>query len=294
MGRSTRIWRRLWNFLWSRRAYRFLIKDWISLEDLGACSDVIKTMRFSRNLSPIPMDIPVEKRIVVIAPHPDDDILGAGGTLLKAISKGAEVSIIYLTSGKDSMAGEVERETRDVAKRFGFRTEFLRYPLNRIGLQREVLEHFSSILRSHVPQALFVPFLLDDHDDHRRANQLLLQAYLGGMIPERPVIWAYQVYGVVLPNVVVDITGVKQEKALAIRMWQSQQTSRDWAHYILGLNAFNSRFLRSPRASYVEPFFVVPFGEYMNWCSVYFSGKNEEIYYTPFYREEGNKGINGQ
>src|SRR5258708_6283706 len=43
--------------------------------------------------------ITVDDRIVVVAPHPDDEVLGAGGLIQQARAVGAEVHVIYLTSG---------------------------------------------------------------------------------------------------------------------------------------------------------------------------------------------------
>src|SRR5580704_2711504 len=43
--------------------------------------------------------ITANDRIIVVAPHPDDEILGAGGLIQQACAAGAEVHVIYLTSG---------------------------------------------------------------------------------------------------------------------------------------------------------------------------------------------------
>lgn len=43
--------------------------------------------------------ITVDDRIIVVAPHPDDEVLGAGGLIQQAIAVGAQVQVIYLTSG---------------------------------------------------------------------------------------------------------------------------------------------------------------------------------------------------
>src|SRR5258708_3572481 len=43
--------------------------------------------------------ITADDRIVVVAPHPDDEVLGAGGLIQQAHAVGAEVHVIYLTSG---------------------------------------------------------------------------------------------------------------------------------------------------------------------------------------------------
>ena len=101
---------------------------------------------------------------------------------------------------------------------------------------------------------------MDDHDDHRRANQLLWHAWHGGFVRNDIEVWCYQVYSPVISNVVVDISDVAEQKATAVRMWKSQMKIRKFDHYILGLNAFNIRLL--PRGRYVEAFFVVPMREY--------------------------------
>ena len=46
--------------------------------------------------------------ILIVAPHPDDEILGCGGSIIKYIEKGCRVSVLYLSSG-DSI--EKIRET---------------------------------------------------------------------------------------------------------------------------------------------------------------------------------------
>ena len=43
--------------------------------------------------------VTVSDRIVVVAPHPDDEVLGCGGLIQQACAVGAEVHVIYLTSG---------------------------------------------------------------------------------------------------------------------------------------------------------------------------------------------------
>lgn len=59
--------------------------------------------------------------------------------------------------------------------------------------------------REHGTQAIFLPFLPHDHDDHRRVNQLLLA--ISKELPADSIeVWAYHVYSTVIPNVVVDIT----------------------------------------------------------------------------------------
>ena len=202
----------------------------------------------------------------MIAPHPDDEMLGAGGTLIHALRAGADVRCIYVTSSNPP--AQVEVETTHVAARIGYRTQFLRLPVHAIPFTDESVAALGEALAAEPVNVLFVPIFLDDHEDHRRTNQLLWQAMCRGLIQDSMEVWGYQVYSPVIPNVVVDISDVAETKAEAVRMWASQMSRRKLDHYILGFNAFNMRLL--PKARYVEAFFVVPFGDYCELCQAYF------------------------
>lgn len=271
------------DLLWSRKKYKFAIKEWTTLRDLKACSEVLGTMRFSRNLRPVVVDCPNVKRILTIAPHPDDEILGAGGTLIKAIRNNTEVRVLYLTSGKEVESSNLEKETIAVANKVGYDTLFLRFDNNNISLDKSNLRRVGEEIDRFKPECLFMPSLFDDHDDHRRASHILLQAYRSSLITVDVTVWTYQVYSSLIPNVVVDITKEVPLKDEVLRMWKTQSAHRDWAHYILGLNAFNVRWLRTREPRFAEAFFVVPLSEYIQFCEIYFDRELEGIYYLENY-----------
>lgn len=54
----------------------------------------------------IPEPAPGTQRILVIAPHPDDDVLSAGGELALAVEGGDSVLVVFLTNGDANRAGE--------------------------------------------------------------------------------------------------------------------------------------------------------------------------------------------
>lgn len=266
-GVLTRIIKRIERNVNSRQAYKFFLRDWQSLGDLRGCAAVLSTQRFTRTLEPLEMSAPRGKRIAVIAPHPDDEMLGAGGTLMHALRGGAAVRCVYITSSHPP--AQVEAEAAEVARRVGYRTQFLRFPVHAIPLTGESIDALATALTAEPVDTLFLPFLLDDHEDHRRSNQLLWEAWRRGLIDDSMEVWGYQVYSPVLPNVVVDISDVAEAKASVVRQWTSQMSRRRLDHYILGFNAFNMRLL--PKADYVEAFFVVPAREYFELCQTYFN-----------------------
>ena len=278
---------RVENLIRARQAYRFVIKDWVSLSDLSACADVLSTMRFTRNLKPMVMEAPAGKRLLILAPHPDDEMIGPGGTVIEAIRKGCSVKTLYLSSGgaNCTQASEREAEARRVADQIGFDTEFLDLPPLEFDVGAETTAVLARQITAYAPDILLVTFLLDDHDDHRRASEMLFRAFESGAIAGDLEIWAYQVYTSLIPNVVVDITDTHERKAEAIGLFTSQMKSRDWAHFALGLNAYNSRFLSGPSTPrYAEAFFVVPLEDYADLCRVYFNRPPSETYYSDYYR----------
>jgi N-acetylglucosamine malate deacetylase 1 len=259
--------------LWSRRAYKFVQNRWTGLADMDALADVLSTMRTSRDLKPIELEFPAAKNIVVLAPHPDDEVIGPGGTLIGGIERGCRVTVIYLTSGssKSTRAEIRENEALEAAALMGFETIFLGLS----ALEEHDLKSAAAILHQHLvdlsPDIIFTPFLSDDHIEHRKTGEILVRATEMGNGIRNPEIWAYQVYGAVISNVIVDITTTAEAKASAIRLYESQMKRRDWAHFALGLNAFNSRFLPGGATRYAEMYFVLPLSDYCGFCAPYFS-----------------------
>ena len=270
--------------------YRFVISDWTELGDVKRSAAVLDTMRFSNKLTPQLRDGPDVQRVVVVAPHPDDEVIGPGGTVLKLCDAGCDVTVVYVTDG-DPVATTPDRrqEAEAVARTLGFTPKFLGARAGAIPVDDRGVEALAEAIMEARPEAVLVPFVLDDNDDHRRVNQLLWRALRSNRLPPSIELWTYQVYSSLPGNVVVDITDYAERKAQAIRLYASQVAKRDWAHFALGLNAFNLRFLRGtnePR--YAEMFFVVPGAQYAELCDAYFLPDPSACYYWPGYRADAS------
>ena len=253
-----------------RRAYKWVVRDWFALEDLRAASEVLGTMRFTRQIEPQIMAGPQHDQILVLAPHPDDEVIGPGGTLIRAARAGKKVTVLFLTSGVNCETAIRNSEAKACCAANGFDANFLNQVAGQIDLDKTAAATADVIARLK-PGALFLPFVLDDHDDHRLANEVLLRA-LSAVNDNMPEIWAYQVYTPLPGNVVVDISDMIDAKCDAIQMYESQMQRRDWAHFARGLNAFNCRLLSGNKTkSYAESFFVVPCHDYLDICCRYFA-----------------------
>ena len=90
-------------------------------------------------------------------------------------------------------------------------------------------------------------------------------------------------YSSVIPNVAVNITDQKERKKELIHIWKSVGKFNDLAHYILGVNASNCRYVKADEPVWIETFFVVPIKEYLELCRWYFlQNKNTDYYYHQY------------
>lgn len=117
-------------------------------------------------------------RLLVISPHPDDETLGAGGTLLKSRKKGGDIFWLNLTDMKKSYGYtgiEIQNRARELKKincLYGF-DGFYNLGLKPGGLDvyplRVLVDKISEILKKVKADTIFLPFIGDIHSDHRIA-----------------------------------------------------------------------------------------------------------------------------
>lgn len=115
-------------------------------------------------------------RAVFIAPHPDDESLGCGGTIHSLKAMGAEIHWVIVTSMKkdegfsDSQIKTRENEIVEVSKHYGFdsvsRLNFTSANLNSSNLSALILS-LKKIISDLSPTDLYLPFPGDSHSDHR-------------------------------------------------------------------------------------------------------------------------------
>jgi len=133
-------------------------------------------------------------RILVIAPHPDDDIIGCGGLLAAARSEGCELFVLFLTVGNTVEASErgwsslQERlgETQRVAEFLGYEDYEIRFPGDDHHLcldgmpQRELINAIERGSRLSIvavqPTAVLIPHPASYNQDHRAVAQAAITA----------------------------------------------------------------------------------------------------------------------
>lgn len=140
------------------------------------------------------MDFPKNRTLLVVAPHPDDEIFGCGGLIYRMKQAGAKVYVLYLTVGttKDfskkgkSTINERLKEIERVAKYMRFDGYRIAFPGNEYHLQLDALPQKQLIneiergegisLQAIKPTTLAIPSSYDYNQDHRAANRAAITA----------------------------------------------------------------------------------------------------------------------
>lgn len=178
---------------------------------------------------------------VVIAPHPDDEVLGCGGTIARLAAMGAQVHVLLMTRGMPprftpAQIDQVMVEAREAHALLGVTAlHCLDLPAAELDTLpiADVNARVDEILRKVQPDTLFLPFIGDIHFDHQ-------VAFTAGMVFARPRstlaparIYAYETLSetnwyapgitpAFTPNMFVDIVDQLDRKLAAFASFRSQ------------------------------------------------------------------------
>ena len=180
-------------------------------------------------------------RVLAIAPHPDDEILGCGGTLARLVAEGGEVTIAIATTGKQptfppDQVEQVQEEMRRAHAIIGVGdTRLLDLPAAALDTipASECNAPFANLVEEIRPDTLLLPFVGDIHLDHQLT-------FLASMVAARPrhdraprQILCYETVSetnwyaapttpAFVPNVFIDITDTIELKLEAFSAFKSQ------------------------------------------------------------------------
>jgi LmbE family N-acetylglucosaminyl deacetylase len=180
-------------------------------------------------------------RSLVIAPHPDDEILGVGGTLLKRRAQGGEIGWILMTEMKteNGYTKEVVNQRRTEIESiesfmgFGFFSEmkFATSSLDQVPMAL-LVDKLSKAIREFEPQEILLPHFSDVHSDHRVTFEAASSCVKWFRQPSVNRIMSYETvsetgFGLNLnldfqPNLFIDIERYLERKVEALNIYTSE------------------------------------------------------------------------
>lgn len=217
------------------------------------------------------------KKIIIISAHPDDETLGAGGTLLKHKAQGDEIYWLIVTNISESQGFSSDRvlsrqqEIEKVSKSFGFTKTFkLDYPTMTLSSSsiNEIVPKISAIFQEVLPEVVYTLNRSDAHSDHRYISDAVMACTKSFRYPFIKKVLMYECISetefapafpekMFIPNYFVDISEYMETKIEIMNVFESE----------MGLHPFprnekNIRALATFRgavagANYAEAFQVV-------------------------------------
>ncbi len=218
-------------------------------------------------------------KVIVFAPHPDDGLLGCGGSILKRVKEGGDVLFVYMTSGdagsldksKEDLLKIREKEVKNALEVMGVtKVEFLRNDDGYLFYSKKNLERVTSIIRRERPNIIYIPHEKDEHIDHVKTNKIVKEAIRRAEGPcfkecgENPwkteTVLCYEVWTPLSRvSYVEDITEFIDKKEEALKCHESQLKEIKYDQAIRSLN--NYRGVMTGEGNYCECFSVLRIGK---------------------------------
>lgn len=217
------------------------------------------------------------KKIIIISAHPDDETLGAGGTLLKHKAQGDEIYWLIVTNISESQGFSSDRvlsrqqEIEKVSKSFGFTKTFkLDYPTMTLSSSsiNEIVPKISAIFQEVLPEVVYTLNRSDAHSDHRYISDAVMACTKSFRYPFIKKVLMYECISetefapafpekMFIPNYFVDISEYMETKIEIMNVFESEMGVHPFPR-----NEKNIRALATFRgavagANYAEAFQVV-------------------------------------
>lgn len=214
--------------------------------------------------------------IVIIAPHPDDDAIGLGGTIKLLTEKGEKIFVIYVTTGSGTPAAgrrgaETITKQRQEEAAGAMRTLditggfFLHWESKEIVETKidDVVQDIFTVLILLQPKLIYVPSPFETHLTHLAATQRTLEAMR--RMPQAEVkLRGYSVWNEIFAAneelETIDISEVVDAKKRAIRAHESEIKFKPYDTAAIGKNHFEAIFNdphKDSKSQYSETFLIM-------------------------------------
>lgn len=188
--------------------------------------------------------VPAAQAVLVLAPHPDDEVFGCGGALALHLQAGSRVHVVIATDGDAGGDAQVRRlESRAAAEVLGYGVpDFWGLPDRGVLYGEALVARIIRTLDECGAQVLYAPSLWEIHPDHRA---LALAAREAVRRQGHGVLMGYEIGAALRPNRLVDITPVLETKRSAMQCFGSQLALQAYDRHVEALNVFRSYTLPS-------------------------------------------------
>jgi LmbE family N-acetylglucosaminyl deacetylase len=183
--------------------------------------------------------------VLVLAPHPDDEVFGCGGAVVQLLRAGAEVRVVVLTDGAAQGDPAIRRaEALEASARLGLE-ETLFWELADRSLRADdadLADRIRGLLIDLAPRLILLPSPAEIHPDHRAVAvlvySLLQSAKPGGELHnalQSTRLATYEVSAVLRPNLLVDVSAEWETILSAAEAYASQLEAHSYVEVMDGM-----------------------------------------------------------
>ena len=208
--------------------------------------------------------------VVVFAPHPDDEVFGCGGAILRHVAASTSVHIVIVSDGafgaeedkKSKVVNEREAESLKAATILGYgEPEFWRLPDRGIAYGEALIQRIVETIQLSTADLIYAPSLLEMHPDHRALAMSAIEAVRRS--PNKPQLALYEIGVPLQPNLLLDISDLAEQKKRAMECFVSQNQQQRYDLDIAALNRYRTYTLPA-EVTAAEAYILVTAEELLN------------------------------
>ena len=206
------------------------------------------------------------KKVVVLAPHMDDETIGLGGTIRKHVETGAEVHCVFSTDGSNSESDLPKEELSQMRKEEMQRVNeilgmdaihYMDLPDGQVTSNQEAQDKLLTLLNRIQPDLIYCTPFVDAHPDHTGTTAILSDT-LKRWEDSGVTVRLYEINCPIPPseiNCVIDISETFDRKEKAIQQFDSQAIAFDG---FMVLNRVKAHMLKDSSVQAAEVFIELP------------------------------------
>ena len=180
-------------------------------------------------------------KVLIIAPHSDDETLGCGGSLFRHKKKGDELYWAIITGISEDMGwpeSAVKKRDAEIdaaAKKYGFADVFnFRLPTTKVDTLplSDLIEKITNVYKKVEPEIIYMPFARDVHTDHQLIAKALQSTFKWFRYPHIQKVLMYETpsetefnfieKNIFNPNVFVNISDNLDDKIETMQIYENE------------------------------------------------------------------------
>lgn len=186
-------------------------------------------------------------RVLVLAPHPDDEVFGCGGAIMRHIALHQPVHVIITTDGAHGVDAEErarhvqqrQQESRTAAAVLDYGTPtFWDYPDRALAYGEKLVNEIVDAIGKTQADLIYAPSVYEIHPDHRALGMAALEAARRCSNPVQLAL--YEIGQPIRPNLLLDISDLAERKMQAMHCFASQNAKQRYDLDIAALNRYRT------------------------------------------------------